>query len=58
VLADWTGLMYRQHGPPRHMDVLSGATACQVFLPASTLQADIAFAPQAESGAIGPGRSG
>jgi hypothetical protein len=53
VLADWTGLMYRQHGA-HHMDVLSGATVYRVFLLASTLQVDIAFAPEAEFGAIAP----
>jgi hypothetical protein len=54
VLADWTGLMYRQHGALHHMDVLSGATVYRVFLLASTLQVDIAFAPEAEFGAILP----
>lgn len=36
------------------MDVLSGATVYRVFLLASTLQVDIAFAPEAEFGAIVP----
>jgi hypothetical protein len=44
--------MYRQHGALHHMDVLSGATVYRVFLLASTLQVDIAFAPDAEFGAI------
>jgi hypothetical protein len=36
------------------MDVLSGATVYRVFVLASTLQVDIAFAPEAEFGAIAP----
>lgn len=54
MLADWTVLMYRQHGALHHMDVLSGATVYRAFLLASTLQVDIAFAPEAEFGAIAP----
>jgi hypothetical protein len=54
LIADWTGLMYREHGAVHHTDVLSGATVYRVFLLASTLQVDIAFAPAAEFGAVAP----
>ncbi len=54
VIADWTGLMYRDHQAVHHMDVTSGATVYRVFLLASTLQVDIAFAPAAEFGPNAP----
>ncbi len=54
VLADWTGLMYREHGALHHMDLRRGATNYRVFLLASTLQVDIALSPAAEFGAIAP----
>jgi hypothetical protein len=37
-----------------HTDVLSGATTYRVFLLASTLQVDIAFAPATEFGPTAP----
>jgi len=53
VLADWTSLLY-EHGAVHHTDVWSRGTVYRVFLLASTLQVDIAFAPAAEFGALGP----
>ncbi len=54
VIADWTRLMYRDHRAVHHTDVTSGATVYRVFLLASTLQVDIAFAPAAEFGPTAP----
>ncbi|PZF81147.1 nucleotidyltransferase domain-containing protein [Jiangella anatolica] len=54
VIADWTAVMYAEHGAVAHLDVPRGATIYRVFLLASTLQVDIAFAPAAEFGAIAP----
>ncbi|TCO26652.1 hypothetical protein EV652_107545 [Kribbella steppae] len=54
VLADWTASMYGRYGAVHHTDVWSRGTVYRVFLLASTLQVDIAFAPAAEFGALGP----
>jgi hypothetical protein len=54
VLADWTASMYSQYGAVHHTDVWSRGTVYRVFLLASTLQVDIAFAPASEFGALGP----
>jgi len=54
VLTDWTAMMYRDHDAVHHTDVWSRGTVYRVFLLASTLQVDIAFAPAAEFGALGP----
>jgi hypothetical protein len=54
VLADWTAVMYAQFGAVHHTDVWSRGTVYRVFLLASTLQVDIAFAPASEFGALGP----
>jgi hypothetical protein len=54
VLADWTAVMYAEHGAVHHTDVWRRATVYRVFLLESTLQVDIAFAPADEFGAIGP----
>lgn len=54
VLADWTAVMYSDHGTVHHTDVWSRGTVYRVFLLASTLQVDIAFAPAGEFGALGP----
>ena len=54
VMADWTARMYRSHGAVHHLDVARGATVYRVFLLRDTLQVDIAFAPAAEFGAVGP----
>jgi hypothetical protein len=54
VLADWTAVMYSQYGAVHHTDVWSRGTVYRVFLLASTLQVDIAFAPAGEFGALGP----
>lgn len=54
VLADWTAAMYAEHGAVHHTDVWSRGTVYRVFLLASTLQVDIAFAPASEFGALGP----
>lgn len=54
VIADWTQLMYREHGTLEHTDLTRGSTLYRVFLLASTLQVDLAFSPAAEFGAIAP----
>ncbi|WP_167219223.1 nucleotidyltransferase domain-containing protein [Kribbella shirazensis] len=54
VLAEWTALMYGEHGAVHHTDVWSRQTVYRVFLLESTLQVDIAFAPAEEFGALGP----
>ena len=54
VTADWTGLMYEDHGAVHHTDVASGAVLYRVFLLANTLQVDLAFSPARSFGAIGP----
>ena len=54
TMADWTDRMYRLHGAVHHLDVARGATVYRVFLLRDTLQVDIAFAPAAEFGAVGP----
>lgn len=54
VIADWTAAMYDRHGAVAHLDSPRGGTVYRVFLLASTLQVDIAFAPAGEFGAIAP----
>jgi predicted nucleotidyltransferase len=54
VLADWTEMMYRDHGVLHHTDVTRRGTVYRVFLLATTLQVDLAFSPAAEFGAIAP----
>jgi hypothetical protein len=54
VIADWTAMMYAEHGAVGYTDVISRATVYRVFLLASTLQVDIAFAPAREFGATAP----
>jgi hypothetical protein len=54
VITDWTSLIYRDHRAVHHTDVISGATTYRVFLLASTLQLDIAFAPAAKFGPTAP----
>ena len=54
VMADWTGVLYREHGALDHLDVVSGAVVYRVFLLASTLQVDVAFAPENEFGPTAP----
>jgi predicted nucleotidyltransferase len=52
VMADWTEVMYRDHGAVHHLDIARRATVYRVYLLASTLQVDLAFSPAAEFGAI------
>ena len=54
AIAGWTAVMYADHGTVHHLDVVSGPTTYRVFLLASTLQVDLAFAPEAEFGANAP----
>ncbi|GAA4034407.1 hypothetical protein GCM10022247_69480 [Allokutzneria multivorans] len=54
VLADWSELMYREHGAVHHTDVRFRSTIYRVFLLDNTLQVDIAFAPAEEFGALAP----
>jgi hypothetical protein len=54
TLDDFSGRMYRDHHALHHLDVTSGAWIYRVFLLPSTLQVDLAFAPQAEFGARAP----
>jgi hypothetical protein len=54
ALADWTNVMYRDHGALHHLDVSFGAAIYHVFLLGSTLQVDLAFFPAADFGATRP----
>lgn len=54
MIADWTEVMYRDHGVVHHTDLARRGTIYRVFLLANTLQVDIAFAPAAEFGATAP----
>jgi hypothetical protein len=54
VLADWTKRLYDRYEALHHFDVVSGAWVYRVFLLASTLQIDLAFAPAGEFGARAP----
>jgi len=54
VLADWTAMMYRDHGALHHVDVVVGAWTYRVFMLANQLQVDLAFAPAEEFGARAP----
>jgi predicted nucleotidyltransferase len=54
VLADFTALMYREHGARHHMDVVFQRTVFRVFLLENTLQVDLAFWPDADFGATTP----
>jgi hypothetical protein len=46
--------MYSGHQAVDHLDIVSGAAIYRVFLLASTLQVDIAFAPEDEFGPTAP----
>ncbi|TDE16063.1 nucleotidyltransferase domain-containing protein [Jiangella asiatica] len=54
VIADWTAAMYSEHGAVDHLDVPFRRTVYRVFLLASTLQVDLAFAPDGEFGPTAP----
>jgi hypothetical protein len=54
LLADFTDLMYWRLGALHHVDVRAGNWIYRVFLLATTLQVDIAVAPQSEFGARAP----
>jgi len=54
VLAGLTDLMYQRYDARHHVDVLAGRWIYRVFLLASTLQVDIAVAPQPDFGARAP----
>jgi hypothetical protein len=54
TLADFSARMYDDHQALHHVDVLSGAWVYRVFLLPSTLQVDLAFAPESEFGARAP----
>jgi hypothetical protein len=54
AIADWTAVMYSDHGAVSRLDIISGAVTYRVFLLASTLQVDLAFAPAADFGAVAP----
>jgi hypothetical protein len=54
AIADWTAVMYSDHGAVGQVDIISGAVTYRVFLLASTLQVDLAFAPAADFGAVAP----
>jgi hypothetical protein len=54
ALAEWTACMYDEHGAVHHVDVRFGAWIYRVFLLSSSLQVDLAFAPQEEFAARGP----
>ncbi|WP_328613992.1 nucleotidyltransferase domain-containing protein [Amycolatopsis sp. NBC_00355] len=54
VLADFTALLYRDHGAMHHMDVVFERTVYRVFLLENTLQVDLSFWPEADFGATSP----
>jgi|SRR5579884_608807 len=54
VLSDWTAHMYGERRAVHHMDVIHGAWTYRVFLLASTLQVDLAFAPANEFRPLSP----
>jgi hypothetical protein len=54
VIADWSAVMYADHGAVHHLDMTVGPVVFRVFLLASTLQVDLAFAPAADFGATSP----
>ena len=54
TLAEFSDRMYRDHHALHHLDVPSGAWIYRVFLLPSTLQVDLAFAPETEFGARAP----
>jgi len=54
TVADFNERMYRDHHALHHLDVASGTWLYRVFLLSSTLQVDLAFAPEAEFGARAP----
>ncbi|MGC4944052.1 nucleotidyltransferase domain-containing protein [Kribbella sp. DT2] len=54
VLDEWTTRMYAEHSCVAHLDLRVRRTTYRVFFLASTLQVDVAFAPAAEFGALGP----
>lgn len=55
LVAEWTARMYREHGAVHHADMAMESVLFRVFLLADTLQVDLAFWPEAEFGAMGPG---
>jgi hypothetical protein len=50
----WTELLYRDLAAVHHWDLPAGPVVYRVFLMAGGLEVDIAFAPAAEFGPIGP----
>lgn len=54
VLAEFTDRMYRDHAAVHHTDVRTGSWIYRVFLLASTLQVDLAFAPEPDFGPRAP----
>src|SRR5438270_8610756 len=54
VLSDWTARMYEAYGVAHHFDVAAGSWTYRVFLLENGLQVDLAFAPEAEFGALAP----
>jgi len=54
VISDWSDWIYATFGVIHHFDVRSGSTVYRVFLLPNCLEIDVAFAPAAEFGALGP----
>jgi hypothetical protein len=54
VIPDWTVKMYADHGALHHWDMPVGPWLYRVFFLKSTLQVDLAFAPQDEFRALAP----
>jgi hypothetical protein len=54
TLADFSERMFSDHNALHHLDVMSGTWIYRVFLLPSTLQVDLAFAPEADFGGRGP----
>jgi predicted nucleotidyltransferase len=55
VVADWTKALSEDAGVVHHWDVRSGAALYRVFLLESGLHVDVAFTPEWDFGARGPG---
>lgn len=54
ALERWTGRLYQEFGAVHHWDLPTGSTIYRVFLLPGWLEVDLAFAPVAEFGPLGP----
>jgi hypothetical protein len=54
IVSEWSEWIYAEFNAIHHFDVRSGATVYRVFLLAECLELDVAFAPAADFGPLGP----